>query len=139
MEMKSCFMIAIFVALAILHSGEARKCYVCPLEVGESCEKLTDKNKKDCLTPLNHCATCTAKLSNKSEFVTRSCAQADVEMINTHATGYVGTQKLELESVHCNFCNEDLCNNNANGMSINMVTLGGLALLWAFLQILINS
>lgn len=70
-------------------------------------------------------------MSDGTSVTVRSCVPGFFNQLAfANPATNIKTQALEIDNMNCNFCKEDLCN-NANGMSISMIILGGITLLWA--------
>ncbi|XP_011253906.1 uncharacterized protein LOC105249847 [Camponotus floridanus] len=122
MEIRSFLITILVVAFALLHYGEAKRCYQCDSNISKTCaSEPSSREEVEC--PTNACGVCTYKL-NGDKGVVRGCGRLEL------------SQSISVDN--CFICSEDLCN-NANMVTISMTALGCLVSFWVIQFVLTNS
>ncbi|GAB1862411.1 Protein quiver [Camponotus japonicus] len=126
MEIRSFLITILVIAFALLHYGEATKCYMCDSRISKTCaNEPSPKEVVEC--PVNtNCGICNYKLSNGTEIFVRSCS------FN------ILPEAITIDSTSCLMCDKDYCN-NANMATVSMTALGCLVSFWAIRFVLSNS
>ncbi|CAL1689018.1 unnamed protein product [Lasius platythorax] len=136
MEIRSFVITILIVALTILQSGEAKRCYVCDSRNSSTCaDGPLNGTIRNCPAGLN-CATCNYRVSNGTKITVRRCYFMTPDDSQSIGSG------------DCNMCSEELCNypsmannhpNTANTVTISMAALGCLVSFWAIRFVLTDS
>ncbi|XP_029175179.1 uncharacterized protein LOC114943672 [Nylanderia fulva] len=128
MEIRSLVIAILIIAVTILQSGEATKCYVCDSRTSQTCTSGPMANETVECPPNLNCGVCNYKLGNGTTILARLCGYVEIPLV----------QPYRVESGNCKMCSGDYCN-AANMISISMATLGCLVSFWAIRFVLKGS
>ncbi|GAB1863487.1 Protein quiver [Camponotus japonicus] len=132
MEIRSSLITILVVAFALLHYGEARKCYSCDSINSKTC--ASEPSSTEITECLNTCGICNFKLSNGAESLIRFCVTNYSLLFSNYSSNY----SPRIDSFNCAMCYEDFCN-NANMVTVSMKALGCLVSFWVIRFVLTNS